>query len=507
MLILTQVYISLIISNVSFKSLINDSNIEHNIYIMQSKFLIGIIISLLALIQIGNAATDSLFSTVNDTTRIYKINIKQEIGPPTWRHLQVGFEEAERLNSDIILLHMNTYGGLVDAADSMRTKILNSETPVWVYIDNNAASAGALISIACDRIYMRPGSNIGAATVVNQTGEVVPDKFQSFMRSMMRSTAESHGKDTIINGNDTTYQWKRDPAIAEAMVDPSIYVPQISDTGKVLTFTTQEAIKYGFCEGEAKNIDELMKLAQIENYIIDEYVPDTTERMIDFLISPVVSGILIMLILGGIYFELQSPGVGFPSAAAIVAAILYFAPLYLQGLAENWEIILFVIGIVLIAVEIFAIPGFGIAGISGIILMIVGLTLSMVEALDFEYGIPDFSPVLESLTVVLLSFFLSIIMSIWLTKRLLTSEAKIFDAFVLKADQKLSDGYVGVDTHYASIIGKQGLAHSVLRPSGKVIVDGELFDAVSLYNFVNKGDKIEVVRFEAGQLYIRRIEE
>ncbi len=451
------------------------------------------------------AASDTIPSV--DTLAVYKINIKQEIGPPTWRHLQVGFEEAEKANSDLILLHMNTYGGLVDAADSMRTKILNSETPVWVFIDNNAASAGALISIACDRIYMRPGANIGAATVVNQSGEVVPDKFQSFMRSMMRSTAESHGKDTLINGTDTTYRWKRDPAIAEAMVDPSIEVPQVSDSGKVLTFTTQEAIRYGFCEGEAKNIDEVMQLAGVSNYTIQEYVPNTTEKMIDLLINPVVSGILIMLILGGIYFELQSPGIGFPSAAALTAAILYFAPLYLEGLAENWEIILFILGFVLIAVEIFAIPGFGVAGISGIILMIVGLTLSMVETLDFEYGFPDLSPVLEALVVVVVSFFLSIVLSIWLTKRILTTNSKMFDALVLKADQKLSDGYVSVDTHYADLVSHRGVAHSVLRPSGKVLVNNELFDAVSLYNFINKGDEIEVVRFEAGQLYVRKVEE
>ena len=128
------------------------------------------------------------------------------------------------MRAQYILIHMNTYGGMVNIADSIRTKILNSSIPVMVFIDNQAISAGSLISIACDSIYIRPGGSIGAATVVNQTGEAVPDKYQSFMRSTMRATAEAHGKDTIIEGNDTIIRWHRDPKIAEAMVDPVLKV-------------------------------------------------------------------------------------------------------------------------------------------------------------------------------------------------------------------------------------------------------------------------------------------
>jgi len=154
---------------------------------------------------------------------------------------------------------MNTYGGEVLYADSIRTKILNSKIPVYVFVDNNAASAGALIAIACNKIFMRQGSSIGAATVVNETGAKMPDKYQSYMRATMRATAESHGKDTIINGKDTTYQWKRDPLIAEAMVDDRTVIPGIIDSGKTLTFTAQEAIKYHYCEGVAENVEEVIE--------------------------------------------------------------------------------------------------------------------------------------------------------------------------------------------------------------------------------------------------------
>lgn len=108
-----------------------------------------------------------------------------------WRLARKSFDLAWQEKADYILIHMNTYGGMVVYADSLCSMILNSRKPVWVFIDNNAASAGALISIACDKIYMREGANIGAATVVNQTGEAMPDKYQSYMRSMIRSTAEA----------------------------------------------------------------------------------------------------------------------------------------------------------------------------------------------------------------------------------------------------------------------------------------------------------------------------
>jgi membrane-bound serine protease (ClpP class) len=203
---------------------------------------------------------------------------------------------------------------------------LNSRIPVWVFIDDNAASAGALIAIACDSIYMKPGGKIGAATVVNQTGEQVPDKFQSYMRATMRATAEAQGKDTIVSGSDTLLVWRRDPAIAEAMVDPKLYVEGISDTGQVLTFTANEAVLNGYSEGTAESMEEVIAKLGLEEYTLKTYTPSSMDKVIGFLINPLVSGVLIMIIIGGIYFELQSPGIGFALGASIVAALLYFAP-------------------------------------------------------------------------------------------------------------------------------------------------------------------------------------
>lgn len=421
---------------------------------------------------------------------VYKFDIKKEIAPPVWHTTKLAIEEAVEKQADIILIEMSTYGGLLESADSIRTKILNSPIPVYVFINHNAASAGALIAIACDSIYMTTGSSIGAATVVDQEGKVVPDKYQSYMRAMMRSTAEASG---------------RDPNIAEAMVDPRIEIEGVIDSGYVLTFTASEAVKNGYCEGIAEDTEEVLALAGIKEYEIIEQELSPMDKIIGFLISPVVSGILIMVIVGGIYFELQAPGIGLPSIAAILAALLYFAPLYLEGLAEHWEILVFVVGIILIAVEIFAIPGFGVAGISGIFLVITGLTLAMIENIGFDFRPVNFNNFISSFFLVIISIFVSIVSSYFITKSLF-GRNRIFGSLALETVQSTEDGYTTSDISYQEMVGKRGVAHTILRPAGKVMIGGEVYDATALTGYVEKGEAIEVARYEAMQLFVKKIE-
>ena len=448
----------------------------------------------------GLIKTDSL---AGDKILVYSFAIMDNIAAPTWRLTQEALDEAYELGADVIILHLNTYGGEVSAADSIRTKLLNARVPVHVFIDDNAASAGALIAIACDSIYMKPGGKIGAATVVNQTGEQVPDKYQSYMRATMRATAEAHGKDTLVSGNDTTYLWHRNPAIAEAMVDPKLFVEGVSDTGQVLTFTALEAIEFGYCEGTAGSLKEVISKLGIKEYKLKSYTPSGMDKVIGFLINPMLSGVLIMIIIGGIYFELQSPGIGFALAASVIAALLYFAPLYLEGMAENWEVILFIVGVVLMMVEIFAIPGFGVAGVAGIIAMITGLTLSLVDNVVFED--PEFTGeglglLMKSLSLVLVAALLGLILSLWTTKKLLTTSA--FSNLSLKSEQQVDEGYIAVDTEQQSLVGEPGVAHTVLRPSGRVLVNEKIYDAMSEYGFIEKGESVKIVRYESGQVYV-----
>ena len=436
----------------------------------------------------------------------FSIDLKKNVGSTTWIYIQKGFEEARKANANIIIIEMNTYGGEVSFADSIRTKILNSDIPVIVFIDNNAASAGALISLACDKIYMSQAATIGAASVVDQTGQKLPDKYQSYMRATMRATAEAHGKDTVVTGNDTVVKWKRDPLIAEAMVDERTVVPNVADSGKILTFTTQEALKYGYCDGTAENIREIIKKESgNQPYELQKFQPTIWDNIKGFMMSPILQGILIMLIIGGIYFELQSPGIGFALGVAITAAVLYFAPLYIDGLAANWEIILFVIGLILIAFEIFVIPGFGISGISGIALVVTGLILSLLNNVNFDFEPVHPGDTGKAILTVIGGLTLGFGLILYLSSKI--GSKGLFRKLALETTLENKEGYVGVSLEADNLVGKTGVASTVLRPSGKVKVDGKVYDAVSVNGeFIEKGIQVIIVRYETGQVYVEAAE-
>lgn len=444
----------------------------------------------------------------NRRPQVYVFPIREDIMPAAARLTERCLAEAAERGSDYIVVDINTYGGLLDAADKIRTMILDAPVPVYAFINNQAASAGALISIAADSIYMIDGASIGAATVVDQTGEAVPDKYQSFMRAMMRATAESHGKvPAEIHGTDTLWRWFRDPLIAEAMVDPTIEVPGLVDGTKVLTLTTDEAIRWHYCEGRASSVEEVLAQAGVTDYDLFEYKPSGVDRLFGFLTNPAFQGILIMLIVGGIYFEMQSPGVGFPLVVAIAAAALYFAPLYVEGLLANWELIVFLAGVVLIVLEIFVTPGFGVLGVAGIAAVVVGLAFAMIDT-DILKHIPSgqisVSYVLGPFALVIISATTALILSIWLGRRFLTGDSRLRERVVLTSS--IDGGYVSREGG-RGLIGSQGVVTAVLRPTGKIRIGNAYYEAAAQDAFyIEKGSTVEVVRDEGGVLYCKLLQ-
>ncbi len=443
------------------------------------------LINICVLIGIVFGYTNNSFAT--DSNTVFVFQIADEIAEPIWHNLQIAEEQAKEAGATTFIINLNTYGGGIIMADSIRTSILRSDIPVYVLINNNAASAGALISIACSKIFMTPGSTIGAATVVTQAGEPAIDKYQSYFRSKMRATAEVTG---------------RDPDIAEAMVDQDIEIEGITKKGKLLTFTVTEAIRNGYCDGEVKDLQELLSKVHLSDAKIIHYQPTPVNLLISLLINPAVSGVLIMIMLGGIYFELQSPGIGFPIAASGIAALIFFAPHYLQGMAENWEIILFVVGVLLLAAEILVIPGTGIAGILGFIFVITGLTLSMIENVQFDFSRVSLTGIYTSFSVVIFSMLVSTILMFILLPKLL--ESGRMGVMVLKAQQNIQDGFIGVETNLNQFIGQYGTVASDLRPSGKVLINNIPMDASSLGAYIEKGIPIIVVGTEGPQLIVKK---
>lgn len=418
--------------------------------------------------------------------KIFTFQIDDNIDPRMNRRVKLALEEAKNKDADLIIIEMDTYGGAVNDADDIRTMILELDIPIYVFINKDAASAGALISIACDSIYMAPGASIGAATVVTMDGQAAPDKYQSYFRSNMRSTAEAKG---------------RDPRIAEAMVDESIEIEGITKEGEVITFSTSEAIQFGYCEAEVNSIGEILNRSDIFNYDIENYEPAATEQIIAFFLNPVVSGILVLIILGGLYFELQTPGVGFPLLAAIIALILYFVPLYLNGLAAYWEIAVFVIGVVLLLVELFVIPGFGVAGISGAILILGSLTLMMLGNDSFDFTFVPAERIVKAITVTFSGLLASILVLIF--GGIKFTQSQIFSRIALQTSQKTQEGYTS-KFNTQSLLHKEGTAFTILRPSGRVEIDGDIYEAMARDHYIEEGDRIVVIDDSGNVLKVKK---
>ena len=437
------------------------------------------------LIAIMLCLSAAMLAYGSDSLKVfYRIRLDRDIDKSAQRLVVEGLGRASEANADYILLDLDTYGGAVDAADSIRSAILRCETPVLAYVNMQAASAGALISIACDSIYMKTGSSIGAATVVDQTGKVMPDKYQSFMRGMMRSTAQATG---------------RDPQVAEAMVD----------TAHVLSLTPQEAIQAGYCEGVYETEVEVMEaVADGKEFTVRNMEDDLTwlDRLIDLLLNPLLQSIFMMMIIGGIFVEIRTPGIGLPLVTAILGALLYFAPGYIGNLAEHWEILLFVIGLILIGVELFVIPGFGVCGILGILCVVVALALSMVDNIEFYRwdGSINLRPLIKPLGLVVFSATAAVFGSVWLVRKLYPTRS--FDHIALRQEMKSEEGFVGVVSGLEPLIGEEVTVFTDMRPSGKVQTgDGKIIEATLKFGgFASKGDRLRVVSAEQGRVYCDR---
>lgn len=418
-------------------------------------------------------------AAAKEKTVIYHLRLDHNIDEVARNRVTKALSDARKADADYFLLDLDTYGGALEAADSIRTAILQCGIPTVAFINLQAASAGALISIACDSIYMKTGSTIGAATVVNgMNGQPMPDKYQSFMRGMMRSTAEATG---------------RNPLVAQQMVD----------TARVLSLTPSEALKAGYCEGICENMEEVAaKLADGRAYSFVEFSQSGAEKAAEAMLG--IRFLFLLMIFGGLYIEFKTPGIGIPALVALVGAVLYFSPLYIVHLAQNWEIALFIVGLVLLALELFVIPGFGVAGILGIAAILVSLTFAAIDNSElFRFdGTFDAKPVLWPFGEVVIAFAVSVFAGIWLVGKLYPTRA--FNEVALRQSLTGEEGFIGVKTGLQHLIGRDARVFTDLKPAGKVEIDGKLYEATVDVGYIPKGTPVRIVRAEQGRLYCSR---
>ncbi len=426
--------------------------------------------------------------TAEAATKIIVLPLEDEIDARAWQHTRRACDKAVAENAGLFVVRMNTYGGALDAADSIRTALLRLPMPTVAYIDHNAASAGALIALACDSVFMTPGSSIGAATVVDGQGQPMPDKYQAYMSSIMRSTAEHHGK--WLAPGDSVLSWRRDPSVAASMVNPE----------KVTAFSTSEALDAGFSDGTVESVDEMLRHLGITDNDTEVFRPTLTDDIIGFLCNAGVRAILVMLILGGIYMEMHTPGLGVAAAVALVASFLYFLPMLITGTLPAWIVITLVAGIVLIALELFVIPGFGVCGIAGIAAVVVALCAAIIPTENSGDGSITLAVLARPMIIVGIGIVAAVGLVGWLTSR---HGPKFFRRHSeLMLTQDIKDGYIGVDMGPARLVGHKAVAMTDMRPSGKILSDGEVYDAVSTGSFIDAGQHVRITRYENAQLYV-----
>jgi len=425
----------------------------------------------------------TIFSIIENISaqKIYYGNIEGDIDLGLAPYVKRVINEAEKNSASAVIFRINTFGGRVDAAMQIKDAILNSKIRTIAFIDKRAISAGALIALSCEKIVMVPGASMGATTVVDQSGQKQSEKYQSYMRSEMRATAEKNGRRTDI---------------AQGMVDEKIVVPDLQDDStKLITLTSEEAYKFKMADTVVTSIDELKNAFGFKNAEIISVTSNWAEDFVRFLTNPIVSSLLIMIGLIGLYTEIKTPGWGLPGTLGLICLALFFGSGYILQLASIIEIIIFVLGLILLLIEIFVIPGFGIFGIIGIALMIAGLFLGLIS----DFPIVDMNLISLAIIQLAFTFFATAIVIALLIKFL--PKTNMFNKLILQEKVKEKSGYA-IKEKFIDLIGKEGIALTDLRPSGTALIDGKRIDVVTEGDYITHNTSIIVKSVEGSKIVV-----
>lgn len=443
-------------------------------------------LSLLALSLFS--ASWSLYAQPASTQKnvVYVVPVKGVIDLGLAPFIQRVLNEAQKHQAAAVILDINTFGGRVDAAVQIRDALLNSPVRTIAFIDKRAISAGALISLAAQTIVMAPGSTIGAATPVQSgpagsTTAPTSEKTVSYVRKEFRATAESR---------------KRPPLIAEAMVDSDVVIPDVSEKGKLLTLTTEEALKLKVADLQANSIEALLKELNILDTELRSFTPNWAEEVVRFLTHPVVSSLLVSVAMLGIFLELRTPGFGAPGVIGLSSLSLFMWGHWLVQLAGWEELLLALLGVFLFALELFVIPGFGIVGILGLLALLGALVMSTLGA-GSHSGFVLWAVVRMgfsvALAIVLTALFLKFLPKLPIGRKLILSTAL-----------ETSDGFSSAPPTDYQWLGRTGLAHSTLRPAGIADFQGHRVDVVSDGEFIDAGAPIRVLHVDGNRIVVQR---
>ena len=436
-----------------------------------------------------------IFSVLYSDT-VYRIPIEGtiDLGLPPFINRML--QEAKSMDAEVVVFDINTFGGRVDAATQIKDAILGVDIKTVAFVNRRAISAGALITLSCEQVYMAGGGLIGAATAVDMSGKKGSEKVISFMREEMASTAEKRG---------------RSKDIARGMVDEelafthlvingdSVLVDDIEGQkeGKLISLTTAQAIKYGIADGSAETIDALLDSLGYSTAELIETSENWSEKIVRFLTDPVVASLLTTFGFLGILFELQSPGWGIPGFVGLACLILSLSVSYIAELATMSDMLFVFAGLGLILLEMLVIPGFGIVGLGGIGFMLYGLYLLLLP--DVPVGEEIMEQAMDGFIIGLIGAAIGLVLLIRLMMK-----TKFWDQLTSPDIQKKEDGYSNTQG-WETLDGLTGVADTDLHPSGWVKIGEQRVFVVSEGGFIDQGKEITVLSVDGNRVLVREL--
>ena len=427
---------------------------------------------------------------------VYRVPIQGTIDLGLPPFIERTIAAAEEEEAAAIIFDIDTFGGRVDAATQIKDAILGSKVLTVAFINRRAISAGALISLSCEKIYMTGGGTIGAATAVDMQGKKASEKVISYMREEMASTAEKRGRNTTI----ATGMVDEELSFTHLVISgDSVEVTDLEGRkeGKLITLTTEKALKYKIADGEEDTFEEVLSALGISNATIRSAKENWSENFVRFLTNPVVASLLTTFGFLGILFELQSPGWGIPGTFGAVCLALSLGASYIVRLATMTDLLIVFVGVLLLLVEVFLIPGFGLAGLSGIGILLWGL---------YELLLPDVPVGHEIHSMVLTGFTIGIIGGIigFILLFKLMTKTEFWQKLTSPNVQEKEKGYsssIGLE----DLTGEEGITDTDLRPSGWVNVGDQRIFVVTEGSYINKNEKVKILSVDGNRVVVRKI--
>jgi membrane-bound serine protease (ClpP class) len=415
------------------------------------------------------------------TPTVYRIPVSGVVENGLAPYVARSIREAESSGAAAAFLDIDTPGGRIDAAERIADAVRAARIPVYGYVNPRAYSAGALIAISTNGIYMRPGAVIGAATPVDGQGTRASEKTVSAMRAEFRSMAEQRGLD---------------PRLAEAMVDENVEIPGVVKKGQLLTLSTNEAVKLKFAKAQIADQAALLQAIGHPGAQVITTEPNWAEGIVRFLTNPLVAPLLLSLGILGLVFEIKTGAFGVGGILSLASLGLFFGSSFILGLAGWEEVLLLGLGAIALAVEVFVLPGFGVAGVLGTLAIVASMVLAMMGAR------PSTGDMAQALAVLGASLFITMaVIYAWL--RHLPNSGR-FSGLLLKGAVHKSQGFVSAPNR-GDLIGRDGVAVTDLRPSGTARVGDERIDVITEGEYVRQGSRVQVVQSDGYRHVVRAV--